>query len=62
MSNFEVLLAKSWQAETPEQETPDYARLVAHLLAVELAGASIVEIAGELILRQLDLSTDEWLS
>ncbi|HEX8846598.1 MAG TPA: CRISPR-associated helicase Cas3' [Pyrinomonadaceae bacterium] len=62
MSKFEVLLAKSWQAETPEQETPDYARLVAHLQAVELAGASIVEIAGELILRQLDLSTDEWLS
>jgi CRISPR-associated endonuclease/helicase Cas3 len=62
MSKFEVLLAKSWQAEMPEQETPDYARLVAHLQAVELAGASIVEVVGELILRQIDLSTDAWLS
>jgi CRISPR-associated endonuclease/helicase Cas3 len=61
MSRFEVLLAKSWKAETPGQETPDYARLVAHLRAVELAGASIIEVAGELILRQLDLSADEWL-
>ncbi|MBD0324831.1 MAG: CRISPR-associated helicase Cas3' [Pyrinomonadaceae bacterium] len=62
MSEFKVLLAKSWRAETPEQEAPDYARLVAHLQAVELAGASIREIVGELILRQLKLSTDEWLS
>jgi CRISPR-associated endonuclease/helicase Cas3 len=62
MKTFEMLLAKSWRAETPGQETPDYARLVAHLRAVELAGASIIEIAGELILRQLDLPTDEWLS
>lgn len=62
MSKFEALLAKSWQAETPEQTTPDYARLVAHLRAVELAGASIVEVIGKLILRQLDLSTDEWFS
>lgn len=62
MSNFAVLLAKSWQAETPNQEAPDYARLVAHLQAVELAGASIVEIVGGLILRQLDLPADKWLS
>lgn len=62
MSKFEVLLAKSWNAETPGQETPDYARLIAHLRAVELAGASIVETVGELILSQLDLSEDKWLS
>jgi CRISPR-associated endonuclease/helicase Cas3 len=62
MRKFESLLAKSWQAVTPGQETPDYARLVSHLRAVELAGASIIEVAGELILRQLDLSTGEWLS
>jgi CRISPR-associated endonuclease/helicase Cas3 len=62
MSKFEILLAKSWQAETLEQEAPDYARLVTHLRAVELAGASIIESAGELILQQLDLSTGQWLS
>src|ERR1041384_3919425 len=62
MNKFEVLLAKSWQAELPNQEVPDYARLVAHLQAVELAGATIVEIVGELILRQLDLPADKWLS
>ena len=62
MNQFEVLLAKSWQAESPGQETPDYAKLVAHLQAVELAGASIIEVIGELILRQLDLLADEWLS
>lgn len=62
MTKFEVLLAKSWKAGIPGQQTPDYARLVAHLRAVELAGASIVETVGELILRQLDLSPDEWLS
>lgn len=62
MNEFEVLLAKSWQAESPEQDAPDYARLIAHLQAVELAGASIVEIAGELVLRQLELSANKWLS
>ncbi|MGB8508893.1 MAG: CRISPR-associated endonuclease Cas3'', partial [Pyrinomonadaceae bacterium] len=62
MNKFEVLLAKSWQAESPEQEAPDYAKLVAHLQAVELAGASIVEIVGELVLRQLELPADRWLS
>lgn len=62
MNKFEVLLAKSWQAQSPEQDAPDYARLVAHLQAVELAGASIVEIVGELVLRQLELPADKWLS
>ncbi len=61
MNKFEVLLAKSWQAESPEQDAPDYARLVAHLQAVELAGASIVEIVGELVLCQLELPADKWL-
>jgi CRISPR-associated endonuclease/helicase Cas3 len=62
MSKFEVLLAKSWQADSPEQETPDYAKLVAHLEAVELAGASIVEVVGALVLRQLDLPINKWSS
>lgn len=62
MKAFEVLLAKSWQAESLEQQAPDYARLVAHLRAVELAGSSIVGVVGKLILRQLDLPPDEWLS
>lgn len=62
MNKFEVLLAKSWQAESPEQDAPDYAKLVAHLQAVELAGASIVEVVGELVLRQLELPADKWLS
>lgn len=62
MKTFEVLLAKSWQAESVEEQAPDYARLVAHLQAVELAGSSIVEVVGELILEQLDLPPDEWLS
>jgi CRISPR-associated endonuclease/helicase Cas3 len=62
MNKFEVLLAKSWWAESPEQATPDYARLVAHLQAVELAGASIVEIVGELVLLQLELPAAKWLS
>jgi len=62
MNKFEVLLAKSWQAESPGQGAPDYARLVAHLQAVELAGASVVEIVGELVLRQLELPAAKWLS
>lgn len=62
MKNFEVLLAKSWQAQSLEQQAPDYARLVEHLQAVELAGSSIVEVVGELILKQLDLPSDEWFS
>jgi CRISPR-associated endonuclease/helicase Cas3 len=57
-----MLLAKSWKAESPEQQVPDYARLVAHLKAVELAGSGIVDVVGKLILRQLDLSIDPWLS
>jgi CRISPR-associated endonuclease/helicase Cas3 len=62
VKTFEVLLAKSWQAESLEQQAPDYARLVAHLQAVELAGSSIVGVVGKLILRQLDLPPDEWFS
>ncbi|MDQ3687274.1 MAG: CRISPR-associated endonuclease Cas3'', partial [Acidobacteriota bacterium] len=61
MSSYEVLLAKSWRAESPQQGVPDYAKLISHLRAVELAGAKIVESAGELILRQLCLPVDTWL-
>jgi CRISPR-associated endonuclease/helicase Cas3 len=46
----------------PQQSVPDYAKLTSHLRAVELAGKSIVETVGELILRQLELPTDPWLS
>jgi CRISPR-associated endonuclease/helicase Cas3 len=62
VKTFETLLAKSWRAESLEQQAPDYARLVAHLKAVELAGSSIVDVVGNLILRQLDLPTDPWFS
>lgn len=61
MSNYEVLLAKSWRAESSQQSVPDYARLISHLRAVELAGASIVKAVGELILQQLGLPGDCWL-
>ena len=62
MNQFDVLLAKSWAATRPGERPPSYARLVPHLRAVERAGASIVETAGELILRQLDLPLEPWLS
>lgn len=62
MTPFDVLLAKSWHASAPGEAPPAYARLVPHLRAVQKAGASIVEVAGELILRQLDLPTEPWLS
>lgn len=58
MKRSDPLLAKS----CPEQDIPSFARLVPHLRAVERAGESIVEIAGELILKQLDLPLDPWLS
>lgn len=62
MNQFDVLLAKSWAAVQAGEGPPSYARLVPHLRAVERAGASIVEAAGELILRQLDLPLEPWLS
>lgn len=62
MKPSDPLLAKSVDAETSEQTTPSFARLVPHLRAVERAGESIVEIAGELILQQLGLPPDPWLS
>ncbi|MFZ5697718.1 MAG: CRISPR-associated helicase Cas3' [Pseudomonadota bacterium] len=62
MNQFDVLLAKSWMTVQAGDSPPSYARLVPHLRAVERAGASIVEAAGELILRQLDLPIDPWFS
>ena len=62
MKVSDPLLAKSWNSKVPDQAEPTFARLVPHLRAVERAGESIVEIAGELILRQLDLPLDPWLS
>src|SRR4030067_1332444 len=62
MTHFDVLLAKSWHANHPDRAPPSCARLVPQLRAVQKAGASIVEVAGELILRQLDLPINPWLS
>ena len=62
MISFDVLLAKSWSSQKPGESPPAYARLLPHLRAVERAGASIVETVGELILRNLDLRADPWLS
>ena len=62
MNTYEVLLGKSWQAETKDQVVPEFAQLIPHLQAVEQAADSIVEIAGELILQQLELPIDPWLS
>lgn len=59
---FEFLLAKSYPGSVSGVEPPAYARLLPHLRAVERAGESIVEVAGELILKQLNLSNDPWLS
>lgn len=56
----DILLAKSYVEKL--DAAPSYARLVPHLRAVERAGESIVEIAGELILQQLDLPREPWLS
>src|SRR5262245_13352013 len=61
MEKFDVLLAKSYD-DKANQTAPSYARLVPHTRAVERAGESIVEIAGELILKQLGLPSDPWLS
>lgn len=62
MNRFDVLLAKSWVAVQAGERPPSYARLVPHLRAVERAGVSIVEAAGKLILGQLDLPLEPWLS
>jgi CRISPR-associated endonuclease/helicase Cas3 len=62
MSQFGMLLAKSWNTMIPGEKPPSHARLIPHLRAVECAGVSIVDAAGELILRQLDLPTDPWFS
>lgn len=61
MKKFDVLLAKSYDTKI-HGEPPSYARLVPHVRAVERAGESIVEVAGELILQQLGLPADPWLS
>lgn len=61
MNKFNFLLAKSYDTKIYEQP-PTYACLVPHIRAVEQAGESIVEVTGELILRNLDLSIDPWLS
>ena len=62
MKQFETLLAKSWQSDTPEEPVPACVRLVEHLRAVELAGMSIIEAAGDVILKQLELPASLWLS
>jgi CRISPR-associated endonuclease/helicase Cas3 len=62
MTTFNLLLAKSTDGSSSEQDAPTYTRLVPHLRAVERAGESIVEVVGELILDQLELPKDVWLS
>lgn len=62
MKQFDILLAKSWNPTKPGEQPPTYTRLVPHLRAVERAGISIVEAAGELILQQIDLPIEPWLS
>jgi CRISPR-associated endonuclease/helicase Cas3 len=59
---FAHLLAKSYPNCGSGEKPPTYARLVPHLRAVERAGESIVEVAGDLILRNLDLPSTPWLS
>jgi CRISPR-associated endonuclease/helicase Cas3 len=59
---FEVLLAKSSDEVSKGEPIPTYARLVPHLRAVEKAGEAIVEAIGPLILEQLDLPSEPWLS
>jgi len=59
--NFDFLLAKSYRDCRSEIDPPAFARLLPHLRAVERAGDSIVEAAGEVILEQLNLPKDPWL-
>lgn len=59
MTQFNTLLAKSYDQDSP---IPTYAKLIPHLRAVERAGESIVEIAGALILQQLNLHSEIWHS
>jgi CRISPR-associated endonuclease/helicase Cas3 len=61
-SSSDCLLAKSYSGCAADAEAPAYARLLPHLRAVESAGESIVEAVGELILQQLALLSDVWLS
>jgi CRISPR-associated endonuclease/helicase Cas3 len=62
MKHFDQLLAKSYDAKIYGQTPPTYARLVPHVKAVERAGESIVEVVGALIIQQLNLPLDPWLS
>jgi CRISPR-associated endonuclease Cas3-HD len=58
----EVLLAKSCAETSKGEPIPTYARLVPHLRAVEKAGEAIADTIGTLILEQLYLPSDPWLS
>lgn len=61
--DFQFLLAKSYPGSSSDFEPPPaYARLLPHLRAVERAGESIVDAVGEILLQQLDLGRDPWLS
>jgi CRISPR-associated endonuclease/helicase Cas3 len=61
-SQVDPLLAKSYSGLAMGAPPPTSARLVPHLRAVVRAGESIVEVAGALILQQLDLARDPWRS
>lgn len=61
-AKFPVLLAKSYSLDPKTNDIPTYARLVPHVRAVARAGESIVEAVGEIILANLNLPLDPWLS
>lgn len=61
MKTFNVLLAKSWLPNDSDQ-IPPYAKLVPHISAVRYAGVSIVDVVGEIILQNLGLPKEPWLS
>ncbi|HLE62163.1 MAG TPA: type I-MYXAN CRISPR-associated protein Cas6/Cmx6, partial [Pyrinomonadaceae bacterium] len=60
--NFKFLLAKSYPGYAAASNPPSYALLLPHLRAVERAGESIVQSAGDLILEQLALPNNPWHS
>src|SRR6516162_7969089 len=61
-NRFDYLLAKSYPDTDNGTPPPAYARLLAHLRAVECAGEIIIEVAGDLVLRQLALPVEPWKS
>lgn len=59
---IDILLAKSCDEINKGERVPTYARLLPHLRAVQSAGEGIIAAVGELILQQLGLPHEPWLS